>query len=95
MYTNYLIHSLMTCLHGHDTDFYSFLYVTHVRPLLEVNSTIWIHTLVKVINLIESVQFNFMRRICPRGVPHNERLYVLKLNSRGKTRYFLSQNFII
>ena len=57
-------------------------FVTYIRPILEYNSILWSPNLVYLINLIESVQRKFTKRITSlSSLPYSSRLNILNLQS--------------
>ena len=58
------------------------IFVTYIRPILEYNSILWSPNLVYLINLIESVQRKFTKRITSlSSLPYSSRLNILNLQS--------------
>jgi len=76
----YVIRTIFTTFKHHDTDFYTKMYITYVRPILEYASQAWSPLLKGNIDRIEGVQRYYSRRICP-DMPYSERLILLKLDS--------------
>ena len=57
-------------------------FITYIRPLLEYNSVVWNPTHIYLIDLIESVQRRFSKRIpCLSNLPYSDRLTRLGLES--------------
>ena len=63
-HAKYPSHLLFCTFRNHSPLFYIHLFITYVRPLLEVNTDIWSPSHVYLINMIEDVQKQFTRRLC-------------------------------
>lgn len=56
-------------------------FITYIRPILEYNSIVWNPTYIHLIDLVESVQRNFTKRIPSlSSLPYSERLALLDLD---------------
>ena len=77
----YVTRTIFTTFKFHDFNFYTKMYVTYVRPILDYASQAWSPLLKVNIDRIESVQRYYTRRICPNNLSYNERLALLQLDS--------------
>lgn len=77
----FVIRTIFTTFKFHDMHFYTKLFVTYVRPILEYASQVWSPALKLNIDRVESVQRYYSRRICPSHMSYSERLTVLNLES--------------
>lgn len=72
-----------------DRDFMMKFFKTYIRPRVEVSSSVWNPNLVKDINLIESVQRRFTKRIPGlRNISYEHRLTELELDTLESRRLF-------
>lgn len=71
---------ILKCFVSRDSATLIKAFTTYVRPLLEYNSSVWSPFLLKDINLLESVQRRFTKRLpCMHNVSYDERLSMLGL----------------
>ena len=85
-----LIYTLLRSFQSQDPSFYVNLYKTHIRPIIEYNSTIWNPYLITEIKQLEKIQKRFTKRLCKKTntkfSDYYDRLRLLKLETLEERR---------
>jgi len=90
------VRRLYRAFHSHNIDLLLRAYLTYVRPLIKHDSVIWSPYTVKDIELIESVQRRFTKRLPGFNIfPYAERLKRLDLPSLELQRLHADLIFVI